>query len=191
LFGNSRHILLFHTPRRKPAAGTKRKYDFAEARVVPVNGQAVPILRSNVHVGKAVVHGIGSVLDPNAAPAVTTEKAAAAGTAAAAAAGTAAKKTGSRKLQQFGWGMSAGPTAEQDDIAGQIQAAVNGDESVAQVADQSRLRKYTYARFCVLQITKCSERLNHKWELVRFMCDSQCQFVLGGKAGLLVHGACQ
>lgn len=129
---------MFRTPRRKPAAGTKRKYDFAEARVVPVNGQAVPILRSNVHVGKAVVHGIGSVLDPNAAPAVTTEKAA--GTAAAGA-GTAAKKTGSRKLQQFDWGMSAGPTAEQDDIAGQIQAAVNGDESVAQAADQSRLRK--------------------------------------------------
>jgi len=112
---------------KKSAAGTKAKFDWAEARVTPANGQAVPVLRSNVHVGKAVVHGIGAVLIPNAAPAVTTEKAAAA-------------KTGSRKLLGWGWGMSAGPTAAQDDISGQIYQAVQGNESVAKVADQSRLQ---------------------------------------------------
>jgi hypothetical protein len=96
----------------------------------------VAVIKPNVHVGKAVVHGIGSVLNPTAA-AVTTEKAAtkpAAKPAAAAAAPAAAAKTGSRKLLDFGWGAMAGPTAEQDAAQQAIQNAVSGDESVANAA---------------------------------------------------------
>lgn len=103
--------------------GTKRKYDWAEASV---NG--VPVLKANVHVGKTVAHGIGSVLTPDAAAKVSTEKAPAA-------------KTGSRKLLQSQWGFQAGATAEQDDISSQIANAVAGNESAAQVARQGTLRK--------------------------------------------------
>jgi uncharacterized surface protein with fasciclin (FAS1) repeats len=121
---------------RVPSKGTKRKFDWGRADVIPADGQAVPVLKPNVHVGKAVVHGIGSVLNPTAA-AVTTEKAAtkpAAKPAAAAAAPAAAAKTGSRKLLDFGWGAMAGPTAEQDAAQQAIQNAVSGDESVANAA---------------------------------------------------------
>jgi hypothetical protein len=124
-----------------PSKGTKRKFDWGRADVIPADGQAVPVLKPNVHVGKAVVHGIGAVLNPAASAPVTTEKAAAALKPAAAAAGTAAKpaaaaatKTGSRKLMGWGWGMSAGPTAEQDAASQAIQNAVSGDESVASAA---------------------------------------------------------
>jgi uncharacterized surface protein with fasciclin (FAS1) repeats len=100
---------------------TKRKYDWAEASV---NG--VPVLKANVHVGKAVAHGIGAVLIPGAAaPKVNTEKAPVA-------------KTGTRKLLQqggsSGWAFSAGPTAVQDEVSSQIQAAVYGNESAADAA---------------------------------------------------------
>lgn len=117
-----------------PAAGTKRKYDWAEAKV---NG--VPVVKSNVHIGKAVVHGIGSVLSPNA-PAVTTEK--------APAAAAAPKSTNGRRMLAFGWGMMAGPTAAQDDVSGQIEAAVNGDESAAAAARSSTLRKFLFHNDC-------------------------------------------
>jgi hypothetical protein len=58
-------------------------------------------------------------------------------------------KTGSRKLLQrggggggdAGWGFSAGPTAEQDDISSQIQNAVYGNETAAQAAKQGVLRE--------------------------------------------------
>lgn len=104
-----------------PAAGTKRKYDWAEASV---NG--VPVLKANVHVGKSVAHGIGSVLTPDAAAKVSTEKAPAA-------------KTGSRKLLQrgggnAGWGFSAGPTYAQDNTSAAIENAVYGNESAADAA---------------------------------------------------------
>ena len=113
------------------AAGTQRKYDWAEAKV-----DGVPVVKANVHIGKAVVHGIGSVLNPNAAPAVTTEKA-----PAAAAAAAAPKATNGRRMLDWGWGMSAGPTAEQDAVSSNIAAAVAGDESVASAANNSVLRK--------------------------------------------------
>lgn len=123
---------------RKSAAGTKAKFDWSEARVIPADGTPVPILRSNVHVGKAVVHGIGSVLLPNAAPAVTTEK----GATPAAKPAAAAPKAPGRRLLDWGWGLSAGPTAAQDDVHGQIEQAVNGNESVAAVANSSVRREY-------------------------------------------------
>jgi hypothetical protein len=46
-------------------------------------------------------------------------------------------KSGHRKLLDFGWGADAGPTALQDESEQQIQAAVDGDESVADAAQQS------------------------------------------------------
>jgi hypothetical protein len=46
-------------------------------------------------------------------------------------------KLGLRKLLGWGWGASAGPTALQDESEQQIQAAVDGDESVADAAQQS------------------------------------------------------
>jgi hypothetical protein len=46
-------------------------------------------------------------------------------------------KSGHRKLLGWGWGASAGPTALQDESEQQIQAAVDGDESVADAAQQS------------------------------------------------------
>jgi uncharacterized surface protein with fasciclin (FAS1) repeats len=125
---------------KKSAAGTKAKFDWSEARVIPADGTPVPILRSNVHVGKAVVHGIGSVLLPNAAPAVTTEKGATPAAKPAAAAPAAAPKAPGRRLLDWGWGMSAGPTAAQDDVSGQIEQAVNGNESTAAVANSARLQ---------------------------------------------------
>lgn len=88
------------------------------------------------------MHGIGSVLLPNAAPAVTTEKGATPAAKPAAAAPAAAPKAPGRRLLDWGWGLSAGPTAAQDDIHGQIEQAVNGNESVADVANSSVRREY-------------------------------------------------
>jgi len=112
---------------RISAAGTKAKYDWAEARVVPADGQEVPVLKANVHVGKAIVNGIGTVLNPDAAakavPASTsTEK---------------GSKTGSRKLLGWDWGMTAGPTAATDDAASRIENAVYGNESAASAAQKN------------------------------------------------------
>jgi hypothetical protein len=42
----------------------------------------------------------------------------------------------SRALLNWGWGMSAGPTAEMDAAQGAIQAAASGDESVYQATQQ-------------------------------------------------------
>jgi len=115
---------------RISAAGTKAKYDWAEARVVPADGQEVPVLKANVHVGKAIVNGIGTVLNPDAAA-----KAA----APAATSTEKGSKTGSRKLLGWDWGFQGGPTAAGDDAASNIQNAVMGNESVASAANQNLL----------------------------------------------------
>jgi hypothetical protein len=154
--------------RRKSAAGTKAKFDWSEARVIPADGTPVPILRSNVHVGKAVVHGIGSVLLPNAAPAVTTEKGATPAAKPAAAAPAAAPKAPGRRLLDWGWGMSAGPTAAQDDVSGQIEQAVNGNESTAAVANSARLREYLL--LLGLGLYTCSIELHVLPSLCLWLC---------------------
>jgi hypothetical protein len=46
-------------------------------------------------------------------------------------------KSGHRKLLAFGWGLSGGPTALLDTSEQQIQDAVDGDESVADAAQES------------------------------------------------------
>jgi hypothetical protein len=46
-------------------------------------------------------------------------------------------KSGHRKLLSFGWGASAGPTALQDATEQQIQDAVDGDDSVADVGQEA------------------------------------------------------
>lgn len=109
-----------------PAADSTRKLPYAKAVIKTTSGQNVNVLRANVHVGPAVAHGVGAVLLP--------------GSAAPAAAKPAAVKTtkpAGRHLMQFGWGMQAGATSEGDAAAGDIQNAVNGDESVAGAAQQS------------------------------------------------------
>jgi len=124
---------------RISAKGTKAKYDWAEARVVPADGQEVPVLKANVHVGKSIANGIGVVLNPDAKPASTsTEKGAAPAKPAAAAAPAPAKAAG-RKLLGYDWGFEGGPTAEQDAAASSIQNAVMGNESAASAANQSLL----------------------------------------------------
>jgi hypothetical protein len=69
-------------------------------------------------------------------PKLSIAPAAAAATAKSPVAASVTK-TGRRKLLGFGWGASAGPTALQDTSEQQIQEAVDGDESVADAAQQS------------------------------------------------------
>jgi len=126
-----------HPLHRISAAGTKAKYDWAEARVVPADGQEVPVLKANVHVGKAIVNGIGVVLNPDAAA-----KAAPAAKAVPAATSTEkGSKTGSRKLLGWDWGFVGGPTAALDDASSNIQNAVSGNQSIATAAKKNLLGK--------------------------------------------------
>jgi len=128
---------------RISAAGTKAKYDWAEARVVPADGQEVPVLKANVHVGKAIVNGIGVVLNPDAAakaaPAAAKAAPAAAKAVPAATSTEKGSKTGSRKLLGWDWGFVGGPTAALDDASSNIQNAVMGNESVASAANKNLL----------------------------------------------------
>lgn len=125
--------------RATPASDSSRKLAFAKAAVKTSSGQTVEVIRPNVHVGTAIVHGVGSVLLPGAATPAAKPAAAAAATPAATPAKTGRKLSATRNLLDFGWGMSAGPTAEGDAAAADISNAVNGDESVASASAQSQL----------------------------------------------------
>jgi hypothetical protein len=92
-----------------------------------------------------VVHGIESLLLPgNASLAATTATNATktAGRHLLLSDDDVAAVDGSafalRGLLGWGWGFSAGPTAEMDDAQGAIEAAANGDESVYQATQQVR-----------------------------------------------------
>jgi hypothetical protein len=104
-------------------------------------------------VSQMVVHGIESMLLPGNT------------TLAAAAPANATKPAGGRHLLLpslavlddsgaaagrgllgWGWGMSAGPTAEMDDAEGAIEAAADGDESVAAAAQQVMQRSAAAVR---------------------------------------------
>lgn len=128
---------------QKPTAG--RKLPFATADVLTTTGQSVPIVKANVHVGQMVVHGIESMLLPGNATLASITPANATKpsgrhlllSSLAFASLDGSGYGGSRALLGWGWGMSAGPTAEMDDAEGAIQAAADGDESVAAATQQS------------------------------------------------------
>jgi len=114
------------------AKGTMAKYDYAEARVVPADGKEVPVLKANVHVGKAIANGIGAVLNPEGKTAATT-------TEKGAATAPVKSSSGRKLLQGYGWQKSAGPTISQNYASSQIADAVAGNESAASAAGRSQL----------------------------------------------------
>jgi hypothetical protein len=64
------------------------------------NGEATPVIKANVHVGKSIVQGIGAVLLPADKPAAATKPAAVATEAAAKKADEPKKASTGRKLLQ-------------------------------------------------------------------------------------------
>lgn len=118
-----------------------RHADYAAVTVASGGGAPAKVIKSNVHVGKAVFHGIDAVLLPKAgsAPATAT-KAPAATPAATTKAGGRRLMAYGRHLLEFGWGLQGGgTTAEMDDAESDIEAAADGDESTADAAQQSLL----------------------------------------------------
>ncbi|KAF8055656.1 RPA1A [Scenedesmus sp. PABB004] len=137
----------------KPAAGSKLKRPYAEVTIDSTGGTKAKVLKPNVYVGKSIVHGINAVLIPAAGP-TPAANATAPGTASrpAAVATPGAKPAGRRMLALldeeltaarrallgWGWRFNGGVTAEEDDAESDIDAAVDGDQSVSDAAYESQ-----------------------------------------------------
>lgn len=68
-------------PLRRPSRNSRNSseagegaYDWVFINVIPAAGEPVSVMKANVHVGKAIVHGIGSVLAFNATSATDLVK---------------------------------------------------------------------------------------------------------------------